>query len=252
MNSGICYVSALGASTSTQLAAVDSRVVNLANGRLYVSTSQGVNTVGQGTPTTPNQSVNLLVGFSDPTIDPYGFYFADPTTLYVADARTDGNGGIRKYLFDGVAWTYAYTLAPNSGTGFTGLQGCNSQQLYATTSQGSSSGSQCILITDNGEVGSTFAVIATAQPNTAFVGLALMPTPAVVIKAETLCAHDAVLWQAQDEVTWYATDATVWIASDKTLWTSIDATAWTAQDVIAWLARDSVGWQADKGKSCPR
>jgi hypothetical protein len=100
------------------------------------SGSNGVNTVyqvspaGGGLPTKANASgavISILPGF--PTIlaktaakaplaqqfYPFGLYFANSTTLYVADEGPQAlagspNGGLQKWIFNGTTWTLAYTL----------------------------------------------------------------------------------------------------------------------------------------------
>src|SRR5262249_17175605 len=78
---------------------VNTRVANIFDGQLYLSSASGtflgVGTLGTGLPTTGSQTPSLLNGF--PTaIGPsnYDFFFADANTLYVADDRTNGAGGI--------------------------------------------------------------------------------------------------------------------------------------------------------------
>src|SRR5262245_31551811 len=94
-NSGAQYV-ILSTATPVQLnsaAPTNLRVANIFNGQLYVSSSSGsffgVGTLGTGLPTTSGQTPSLLPGFpalSGPSA--YDYWFANATTLYVADDRT--------------------------------------------------------------------------------------------------------------------------------------------------------------------
>jgi len=59
-------------------------------------------------------SANVAVNYS-----PDGFYFANATTLYVADTgapknKALGNGGIQKWTFNGSTWVLDYTLTPSN------------------------------------------------------------------------------------------------------------------------------------------
>ncbi len=115
----------------------------------FPTTSQGTST---GTRITPDTGVvnGTTVNFS-----PQGFAFASSTILYVADtgdpkALGTGDGGIQKWVYNGSAWTLAYTLtnpnfvAPNLATsaahgetGFAGLtlrlDGNGNADIYAVS-----------------------------------------------------------------------------------------------------------------------
>src|ERR1043165_2529122 len=87
----------LGATTSTQLSSspTNLRNLNVFSGQLYVSaaptggTTYGVCTIGTGTPMTNGQTTTILPGFptaSGPSNN--DFWFANSTTIYVADDRS--------------------------------------------------------------------------------------------------------------------------------------------------------------------
>ncbi len=71
-----------------------------------------------GFPSTPNKSVTVITAF------PFGIWFADANTLYVADegdgytggtdlythAAAQTTAGLQKWVFNGSTWTLAYTL----------------------------------------------------------------------------------------------------------------------------------------------
>ena len=117
---------------------------------LYVtkgSGGNGVDTVyrvsppGGGLPTAATAGTTTiapLAGFptflanatTPPTAFPYGFqpfgiWFANPTTLYVADegdgviadASLDPNAGLEKWTFNGIQWVHDYTLQDGLGLG---------------------------------------------------------------------------------------------------------------------------------------
>ena len=115
------------------------RGVGIYNGNLYVSKGSGgngddglfqvENGTGNGLPTGTNNTIVEL--FGSPATDangnpspyaPFGFFFANPTTVYVADEglATDSNGnllptpdplaGIEKWTFANGTWRLVYTL----------------------------------------------------------------------------------------------------------------------------------------------
>jgi hypothetical protein len=180
-----------GASTQLNTAApTNMRVVNIYNGQLYVSsasgTFQGVGTDGPGLPTTSGQTPALLNGF--PTASgpmAYDYVFADDNTLYVADDRNTGSGGIQKWTQSAGTWSLKYTLSVTATTGLRGLTGFADDAgnfiLFGTTSE--SSANKLVTITDLISatvlpVSETFTTLATAQTNTAFRGVEMVPEPA--------------------------------------------------------------------------
>jgi len=115
------------------------RGLTLFDNTLFVtkgSGGNGVNTVYQLTPRdggvpvaggARTTQVSILPGFptglaaniseSDPASEfyPFGIFFANATTLYVADEGTqdlnaDPHAGLEKWIFDGSVWKYAYTI----------------------------------------------------------------------------------------------------------------------------------------------
>jgi hypothetical protein len=115
------------------------RGIAVFNNTLYVSKGSGgngVNTVYQvvppaaGLPLASNSAatqINVLPGFptglaaniseTNPATEfyPFGIWFANATTLYVADEgsqdlNADPNAGLQKWIFDGTKWNLAYVL----------------------------------------------------------------------------------------------------------------------------------------------
>jgi hypothetical protein len=115
------------------------RGLTIANNTLYVSKgsgSNGVDTVYQVTPghdglplvsDGPTTQISILPGFPtglasaisepSPTTEffPFGLWFANATTLYVADEgpqdlSVDPNAGLQKWIFNGTSWVLAYTI----------------------------------------------------------------------------------------------------------------------------------------------
>lgn len=175
---------AFGGTTTTQLSTTitNVRVVNVFGGQLYTSSAtgafQGVNSVGTGLPTTSGQTITLLPGFptaSGPSA--YDYFFADASTLYVADDRTTTSGGIQKWTLSAGTWTLQYTLNPALSTGCRGLTGTVAggvTTLWATTT--ASNNNLLVTVTDTGPA-STFTTLASAGTNMAFRGVRYVRCP---------------------------------------------------------------------------
>jgi hypothetical protein len=192
-NQGVRYAT-LGAVTSTGLFTLPAniRVANIFDNQLYCSsattTFQGVSIIGTGLPTTPT-TPTLLPGFPTATgPQNYDFFFADANTLYVADDRATGAGGIQKWALIAGTWTLQYTLAVTATSGCRGLSGYvdgGVTTLFATTTQ--ANGNSLVSVIDAG-AGSPFTTIATAAANTAFRGVRWVRTPASVTNGGIGCA----------------------------------------------------------------
>ncbi len=175
---GVRYAT-LGAISSTQLSTTvtNTRVINIFNSQLYVSSNKsscfGISSVGSGVPTTSGQTITLLNGFPTSTSSPFGFSI-NGNTIYVADDRTDGNGGVQKWTYSGSSWSLTYLLAPSSTTGATGLvvdwTGSNAI-IYATTTD-----NKLVTVTDAGS-SSSFTTLITGAANTLLHGVAFAPIP---------------------------------------------------------------------------
>jgi hypothetical protein len=173
----------VGTSTQLSTSVTNTRAVNIAGGQLYSSnasgTFQGVSSIGTGLPTTSGQTTTILPGF--PTTagpSPYDYMFAGTSTLYVADDRTNGNGGIQKWTLSGGTWSLQYTLAVTATSGTRGLagyvDGSGNAVLFATTTE--TSANKLVTVTDLGNT-SSFTTLATAPTNTAFRGVDFVPVP---------------------------------------------------------------------------
>lgn len=138
----------------------------------------GVNTIGTGLPGFPVQTAALLPGFAPPIGAPsqFAFWFADASTLYVADERPAGaGGGIQKWTKAGSTWSLAYTLSPGEGCrGLSGIADQNGIRLFATTA--TTSANRIVATVDTGP-SAAFTTIATAPANTAYRGVQFVRTP---------------------------------------------------------------------------
>jgi hypothetical protein len=159
----------------------NTRTVNIFNGQLYTSTMagafRGVNTVGTGLPTTSGQTTTLLPGFDPATTSSqsaFAFFFTDANTLYVADGRISGIGGVQKWTFDGTDWNFQYATLLGASAGASGLTVANGV-IYATTTE--SSQNRIVRLTDNGSEFSAVTTLFTAEENTVFRGIAFTPVP---------------------------------------------------------------------------
>ena len=218
-----------GASTATAIdTSTDTRTLEIYNGALYVSrdSKQGTNGTsnigdyGTSLPTSGTAPI-VLTGISQTDmltvaqentvnasavgtavhLSPENFFFANATTLYVADSGNPkqgglGDGGLQKWVYNGTSWSLAYTLslglnlvadtASSGTTGLVGLTGVvvgNTVQLYATNSTiGDLDPTYLYGITDTLSAttgaGESFTTLVTAAPDTNIRGVAFAPTVA--------------------------------------------------------------------------
>ena len=219
-----------GASSGTAIYHdIDVRIATIAGGRLYVSadTKQGgtpeapgtanISVYGDGLPSaavTPTvlpglaNEISLADGRGNgvnttprANLSPENFFFANASTLYVADSGQPkrkglGDGGLQKWsLVDG-RWQLDYTLAkgldlqPNTahaGTsgliGLTGRVANDRVELFATTSSLDETGQTFVVgIADSlsarqPSADQAFQVLAASAPDTVIRGIAFAPTP---------------------------------------------------------------------------
>lgn len=219
-----------GASSGTVLFhGTDVRIATIANGRLYVSTD----TKQGGTPDAPGTANIAVYGDALPTaavtpailpgldndvaladgrgngvnttghanLSPENFFFANASTLYVADSGQPkrkglGDGGLQKWsLVDGT-WRLDYTLSkgldlqPNTArAGNSGLIGLAGRvvdgrvELFATTASLDETGQTFVVgIADSlsalhPSADQAFQVLAASAPDTVIRGIAFAPVP---------------------------------------------------------------------------
>jgi hypothetical protein len=239
------FLAQRGASTATTIDnSYDTRTVSIVNGQLYVSsdTTEGsgvhenISTYGalptsaataailpdlksKYTYTSASQlnSLDTALSKSYVYLSPENYFFANATTLYVADSgnpKGDNNGsgsspqglsdgGLQKWIYSNGNWTLAYTLSAgldlvpdttacgsnqvNCGTtGLIGLTGevvGNDVELFATNATlGDLDQTYLYGIVDSLAATSlpgdeTFSVLDTAAPDTDIRGVAFTPTP---------------------------------------------------------------------------
>lgn len=226
---GVFYVTD-GSTAATAIdTATDTRDIEIYNGTLYVSqnSSEGTSNIESfgtlpTTATTPSilSGIDLAVTLTSAeanslnsgevgtvvNLSPEQYFFANATTLYVADsgnpkAGTIGDGGLQKWVLDTATgkWSLAYTLSAglnlveNSSvssdtagtTGLIGLTGMlnadGTVTFYATNSTlGDLNQTYVYTITDTvsatvASSSETFSVVTTAQADTNDRGISLAP-----------------------------------------------------------------------------
>jgi hypothetical protein len=199
---GIEYIALGSYGGGTQILATpnNTRCVAIYNGQVYATS--GVNnytavfTVGSGLPTMGGQTTTLLRGFPTTGGSPYAFAFDTSLTIcYLADDRaTSSGGGVQKWVWRDTIWALAATFSSGQLSGVRGLTVDWSgphPNIYATTAV--SSANQIVLFTDTSSTPAP-VVIATADSNTAFRGIAFAPsTPAAGIEVLAVPAGKYVL-----------------------------------------------------------
>ncbi len=154
--------------------------------QLFTATDKtypGVQTFTLALPTAAQSTNNPLNGMN-PLNSPesFGYFFANPTTMFVADA----NLGIQEWTLSNGLWTNVATLA-GSYVGLTGVQAGGTVSLYATTGTSAAGGR----VNGNSLVSDTFTfnsgttgtgtfgapiTLATAGANDSFAGVAFTPS----------------------------------------------------------------------------
>ncbi len=208
-SAGVRYA-ALGDTTSTQLSSspTNTRAVKIVDSQLYVTTASGsfigVNTVGPpGPPTTDGQTTTLLPGFPGSEVttpDPYDFWFKDANTLYIADQRSQANGGgLKKWVLSEGTWALDSTFQSGLTTGLRNLTGTvdgnGDAVLYAVTNN---SPTRLVKLTDTG-ASSAFTTLLTAATNTSYRGLAYFASSSVGLPGDF---NNNGFVDAGDYVTW--------------------------------------------------
>jgi hypothetical protein len=188
----------------------DTRTVQAYNGNLYFSEDKPNKPTGifeySGLPLNSSATpVQILpAGNGSANFSPEGFYFANATTMYVADTGdpkkgAPGNGGIEKWSLVGGNWTLDYTLidpnfttnitATNGETGFEALTGqvvgtgANATvELFAvsyTLGDADPDGLYAIsdLLAAATNPGESFTEIEASGPNNVFKGVSFAPVP---------------------------------------------------------------------------
>jgi hypothetical protein len=208
-SAGVRYTTK-GSTTSLELSTTvtNIRQVNIYNGQLYCTSAsgafQGLSSVGTGLPTTTGQTIAILPGF--PTAagpSPYAFSINTAGTIaYVADASSHtAGGGVQKWTLNAGTWTKAYTLDSGITSGVNDLtvdwSGAN-PIIYAVTSQ--SSLNRIISLADTGDSTVMFTILATADADYIFRGIAFAPQTNPV--PVTLTSFTAALVSGKVKLQW--------------------------------------------------
>lgn len=195
---GIRFVANLGDTTSVAIGTppTNVRCLNVYNGQLWGTSGSsgfvGLWKAGNGLPTLPMTGGGVIEpGFTGATgPSPYDFHFASPTTVYVADDRSNGSGGIYRYDFVGGTWVQAYVLTSGPTAGYRGLSGFTQNgvtTLYATAIATTTTIPNTIVSVVDTGAGSAFTTIATASPNTAFRGIRYFGLPSTLVRIPAAC-----------------------------------------------------------------
>lgn len=180
------------------LAPLNARVIGIFDGQLYGSANtpianslgftRGIFNVGSGLQTSGDQYSSMIISggtATSPGNSPWEFFFADNSTLYVANAESTApfNGGLQKWIRSSGSWSLAWTTNASNATGMRGLTGLvtgSSVQLFGVTAAATAtSANDLVALSDTltGTVAPAFTTLATAPTNYVFRGVALAPVP---------------------------------------------------------------------------
>ncbi len=207
---GVRYFTAgpLSTQISTTGNQTNIRVVSVFDNNLYYGTGSttGTGSFGvhryAGLPTSSALAVPII-SIPGPNASPYDFVFTNASTCYVADDRSQANGGgLYKFTFDGSVWSQAALIQ----TGFT--LGCRSVTFLGNDSNGfaqlavvtadtqitSASGSTIVIPSQIWQVNDTptpsASLLHTPPVGTQFRGLRFIPGAANVNLTGTLNLND--------------------------------------------------------------
>jgi|HubBroStandDraft_4_1064222.scaffolds.fasta_scaffold03773_3 hypothetical protein len=198
---GVWFFGAADAQLVAGTKTIGGRDLRIAGGQLYGESSQpNFGTIGTGTPESGTQTLTTLQGLpaavTKSGASPWGFVFFDlipavpgVDTLYVADDRSSGGGGVTKFvasLTDAgtLSWTPMWnqmgTAGDGGAVGFRGLAGYatgSTVTLMATTGEAMDANDQLAVIVDTGSPTPTLTMLATSSTNEVFRGVAIPPHP---------------------------------------------------------------------------
>jgi hypothetical protein len=198
---GVWFFGAADAQLVAGTKTIGGRDLRIAGGQLYGESSQpNFGTIGTGTPESGTQTLTTLQGLpaavTKSGASPWGFVFFDlipavpgVDTLYVADDRSSGGGGVTKFvasLTDAgtLSWTPMWnqmgTAGDGGAVGFRGLAGYatgTTVTLMATTGEAMDANDQLAVIVDTGSPTPTLTMLATSSTNEVFRGVAIPPHP---------------------------------------------------------------------------
>lgn len=190
---GIVYTTLGSTAAPTALSTLNSRAAAVIGSQLYVSSGSGANlgvsSVGNGTPVSGTVTPTLLPGFNAATSNTqYGFAAVDRDatpgidTIYVADERTTGMGGVQRWKLSGTTWMLDGTFAVNATTGARSVAAFVSTVssgvvLLVTTADNAGASPKVVSFLDTGQAPNTATAkdLVTAPTNTSYRGIALAP-----------------------------------------------------------------------------
>ncbi len=228
------YYLGTGTAVAVQTATMNTRVVNIVNGNLYLATGSATGNSGAGIYSfsglpvaTATPTAVILTGTGS---SPYGFAInAAGTIAYVADDGTGtsenlAHAGIERWDYSGGTWSLTYTL----GTGAAGIYGRGvtvdfsgaNPVIYATTTE--STANRLIKITDTGS-GSTATTLATAPATTFFRGVTFTPKSSQTITPIATTATKTYGDSPYSVATTASSGLTVTYSSDNTSVATVDA-----------------------------
>ena len=185
-NSGTIHFDSINNSTVIQNGKANTRVAQIYNGDLWISSASATVTPAvqglfkfNGTPTSTQSLIQVATGAQTGNGDGIQDFAVSPTgtTVYYTDDRGGTNQPIQRWDLVGGTWAFSYYLGTGLGTLGSRFMTVDwsGPYIYATTTE--STQNKLVKIVDTGS-GSAATVIATAGPGQLFRGVKFGPVAA--------------------------------------------------------------------------
>ena len=173
--------------SATTINSGNTRSVGIFGNQLYGAGTIGtLGTVGSGLPTSSSTFTALAAAIGGTSANQFYFLDRDAGVAGVDEVViADGTSGLKKYSFDGTAWTLRGTIT-GSFFGVVIVANGSGTDIYATTGTGAAAANNLVKYTDSAAYNATGSfssstILATAAAGKAFRGLALAPVSSVTV-----------------------------------------------------------------------
>jgi len=153
------------------------------SGKLYGASPAGLSVLG---PTTYSILTGIDASVSLGAADPYDFWVANPSTVYLAvNDPNNSDGGVQKWTFNGTSWDFQYSLSgpglTNTRMGARGVTGIvrNGTPEIWFTGEETTFVTHLAFVADMGAGSNSAIILATEPSGTDYAGVRIVPTQAI-------------------------------------------------------------------------